>query len=189
MKTIEQAVQIAHSLFQRGKTHGSSANMSFIDNGFLYITASSTCFGLLVSEDFVKVPLSDLNNKPERASKEFELHASIYRAKPEIKAVIHTHSTYSVLWSCLEHENTADVIPDHTPYLKMKLGAVQLVSPYCQPGSSELFSAFRQHIGQANGYLLKNHGPVVAGKTILDAFYSLEELEESAKIAWMLKNK
>ena len=78
-----------------------------------------------------------------------------------------------------------DCIPDHTPYLKMKLGAVGLI-PYEKPGSPELFSAFRERVGNSDGYLLRQHGPVVPGKTVMDAFYCLEELEESARIAWEL---
>lgn len=44
-----------------------------------------------------------------------------------------------------------------------------------------------ERIMNSDAYLLKQHGPVVAGRTILDAFYGLEELEESAKTAWYLR--
>ena len=39
----------------------------------------------------------------------------------------------------------------------------------------------------SDGYLLKQHGAVVPGKSLMDAFFCLEELEESARIAWMLR--
>ena len=68
----------------------------------------------------------------------------------------------------------------------MKLGTVGAV-PYEQPGSQALFDAFEQRVDKSGGYLLKQHGAVVPGKNLMDAFYSLEELEESAKIAWMLR--
>lgn len=77
-------------------------------------------------------------------------------------------------------------VPDHTPYLRMKLGSVGLI-PYEKPGSPALFEAFRERAGKSDGFLLKNHGPIVPGKTIMDAFYCLEELEESAHIAWELR--
>ena len=64
----------------------------------------------------------------------------------------------------------------------MKLGKIRLV-PYHRPGSEELFAAFRERAGEGNGYLLANHGPVVGGETLMEAFYGLEELEESARIA------
>ena len=90
-----------------------------------------------------------------------------------------------VLFSFLPAKSENDCIPPHTPYLKMKLGRVGLI-PYEKPGSQALFSAFGERVLNSEGFLLKQHGPVVPGKTIMDAFYSLEELEDSTRIAWEL---
>lgn len=186
-KKLEQAVWIAHSLFERGKTAGSTANMSFRHEDKIYITASGTCFGTLKKEDFAVIDLNGEVQGDKKPSKEFPLHLSLYQAKEQTGAVIHTHSFYSTIWSCLAHENEHDCIPSYTPYLKMKLGTVGLI-PYAKPGTEELFKAFRERIKDSDGYLLRNHGPVAGGKNLMDAFYILEELEESAKVAWTLKN-
>lgn len=186
-KKLEQAVWIAHSLFERGKTAGSTANMSFRHEDKIYITASGTCFGTLKKEDFAVIDMNGEVQGDKKPSKEFPLHLSLYQAKEQTGAVIHTHSFYSTIWSCLAHENENDCIPSYTPYLKMKLGTVGLI-PYAKPGTEELFKAFRERIKDSDGYLLRNHGPVAGGKDLMDAFYILEELEESAKVAWTLKN-
>lgn len=186
-KKLEQAVWITHSLFERGKTAGSTANMSFRHEDKIYITASGTCFGTLKKEDFAVIDLNGEVQGDKKPSKEFSLHLSLYQAKEQTGAVIHTHSFYSTIWSCLAHENENDCIPSYTPYLKMKLGTVGLI-PYAKPGTEELFKAFRERIKDSDGYLLRNHGPVAGGKDLMDAFYILEELEESAKVAWTLKN-
>ncbi|MEH6996318.1 class II aldolase/adducin family protein, partial [Neobacillus drentensis] len=123
-----------------------------------------------------------------KPSKEWPLHLSVYKANPDTGAVLHTHSTYSVLWSCLPGLNESDCMPDHTPYLKMKLGTVGLI-PYEKPGSKELFSVFEKRVTASDGWLLSHHGPVVPGIDIMDAFFRLEELEESAKIAWELRKE
>lgn len=182
---LEQAVWAAHSLFERGKTTGSSANMSFRHEGKIYITASGSCFGTLRAEDFAVVSMDGTPLGERKPSKEWPLHLALFEKSPEIGAVIHTHSSYSVLWSFVPGLPEQDCIPDHTPYLKMKLGTVGTV-PYEKPGSQALFDAFRQRVAQSDGFLLKNHGPVVPGKDVMDAFYCLEELEESARIAWEL---
>lgn len=70
----------------------------------------------------------------------------------------------------------------------MKLGTVGLV-PYEKPGSKELFQVFSQHLNNSDGYLLKNHGSIVGGEDLMNAFFNLEELEESAHIAWELRGK
>lgn len=179
------ALWVAHSLFKRNKTAGSSANMSFLHKNNLYITASGSCFGTLKKDDFAVISMDGSPISEKKPSKEWPLHLALFQKSPHIGAVIHTHSTYSVLWSFIPDLPEQDCIPDHTPYLKMKLGTIGLI-PYKKPGSEELFQAFRERIHDSDGYLLKQHGPVVPGTTIMEAFYNLEELEESARIAWEL---
>jgi len=184
---IQQAIWSARSLFERGKVSGSAANLSFLHAGKIYITASGTCFGRLTPEDFAVVSLADGTVEGSRKpSKELPLHRMYYLRKPGVTAVIHTHGFYSVMWSMLSHPDPADVIPDHTPYLKMKLGRVGLV-PYAPPGSAELFAAFEQYLDGSDGFLLAHHGAVVGGKSVLDAFYALEELDEAARVAWAVR--
>lgn len=181
----EAALWAAKSLFERNKTSGSSANLSFIHDGILYISASGTCLGTLAEHDFAAISPDGVLLSEKKPSKELPLHQMLYQKDPSIGAVIHTHSTYSVLWSFTPYAagHPHDCIPPLTPYLNMKLGAVGLI-PYEKPGSVELFQAFKERIGSSRGFLLKQHGPVVPGKDIMDAFYCLEELEESARIAW-----
>lgn len=189
-KSLEQklkdAIWAGRSLFERNKTSGSSANMSFLHEGRMYISQSGSCFGTLEPEQFAVMTMDGECISSNKPSKEWPLHLQIYQKKPQVKAVIHTHGTYSVLWSFVPAENEDDCIPDHTPYLKMKLGTVCTV-PYEKPGSLALFDAFGKRVLSGDGYLLKQHGAVVPGKDILDAFYCMEELEESARIAWELR--
>lgn len=185
-KKLDDAVWIAHSLFDRNRTTGSSANMSFLHDGKIYITRSGSCFGRLCAEDFSVMELSGVHLSGAKPSKEYPLHLAVYRHKPDAGAVIHTHGEYAVLWSFVPAEDETDAVPPHTPYLAMKLGTVGLI-PYEKPGSAELFAAFEARADQSDGYLLRQHGVVVPGKDLMDSFYCLEELEESAKIAWKLR--
>lgn len=185
---LKDALWIAHTLFDKGSATGSSANISFCVDGNIYISGSGTCFGTLKEEQFACLTLDGEPLNDVKPSKEFPLHQMIYQAKPQIHGVVHTHSLYATLYSCLQHENPSDIIPPYTPYLKMKVGTIGLI-PYAKPGSRELFDAMRERLGDSDGYLLKQHGPVIGGKTMMDAFYGIEELEESAKVAWHLEEK
>ncbi|SFE68607.1 class II aldolase/adducin family protein [Succiniclasticum ruminis] len=185
LEKLETACWIARTLFMKNRASGSSANMSFLHNGRIVITKSGSCFGCLKPEDFSEVSFDGKLLKGEKPSKEFPLHQMLYKKSPDIGAVIHTHCTYSVLWSCLHHENEEDVMPGHTPYLKMKVGTVGLI-PFAAPGSQELFRLFAERIEKSDAFLLAHHGPVVGGKDLMNAFYGLEELEDSATIAWNL---
>ena len=74
------------------------------------------------------------------------------------------------------------VMPDVHPG---KVGTIGLV-PYAEPGSQELFGYFREAVSKSDGFILKQHGPVIGGRSLMDAFYGLEELEESCRVAWTL---
>lgn len=184
-ETLRQALWVAHSLFERGKTSGSSANLSFRVDERVYITASGSCFGTLTESDFSQVSLDGCLLRGEKPSKELPLHLHYYKSKPEIRAVIHTHGPYAALWSCRGDLDENDAIPAFTPYLGMKLGKVACV-PYAKPGSRELFDSFEKVLPKGEGFLLRNHGAIVGGESIREAFFRLEELEESARLAYLI---
>lgn len=193
---LELACRIAKSYFDRGMGSGTTGNLSFMHDGKIYITASGTCFGFLTPEDFAVVPYPAEQDSAagagsgKKPSKELPLHEMVYDkllAKGQTEgAVIHTHSTYAVLWSCVPGLDPKDCVPENTPYLKMQLGACGIIS-YEKPGSKELFDAFRRESGDLNGWILSHHGPIVGGKDLMQAFGRSEELEESCKVAWMLR--
>ena len=185
-KRIDDAVWIAASLFNRGKSTGSTANLSFRCDGRIYITGTGTCFGRLTPDDFAELDENGTLLGDAAPSKELPLHTALYVHNPDIHAIIHTHSFYTVLWSCYATAST--LLPQYTPYLGMKVGTPGWV-PYAPPGSPELFDAFAQCLGPGRAYILRNHGPVVGGADIFDAFYALEELEESARLAWELRKE
>ena len=186
-KKKEIACWIARELFARKMGPGTTGNLSFIHDGKMYITSGGTCFGKLGPDDISEVDLQTEEYNGKKPSKETPLHLMVYRNRPDVSAVIHVHSTYAVLWSVLPHEDETDCIPAYTPYLRMKLGSVGLV-PYAKPGSDELFAYFEEYIGKSDGWILKNHGPVVGGKDLMDAFACIEELEEACRTAWELKD-
>lgn len=197
-KYLEEAIWICRSLFNRGKATGTSANISFLYNGYIYISGSGTCFGNIRQEEFAAVKLTEVEKYIDciasypsvsglKPSKELPLHYYLYQKSTEIQAVIHTHSFYCTLISCIEHKNERDIIPTYTPYLGMKVGKIGLV-PYAKPGSSELFAYMKDCVNFSDGFILANHGPLIPGKSLMDAFAGIEELEESARIAWHLKD-
>lgn len=183
----ETAVWVAQTLFKQRKTSGTTGNLSFRYGNSIFVTASNCCFGALTINDFAMISLDGKIMSEIQPSKEYPLHLMLY-TQTDIQAVIHTHSYYAVLWSLFADKSEPSCVPSYTPYLKLKLGNVRLV-PYAPPGSQQLFQHFQQALGNYKGYLLKNHGPFVGGSSLKDAFASIEELEESSKLAWDLRNE
>lgn len=183
---MNDAIWVGQSLFSRGKVSGSAANLSFRYEDRIYVTRSGSCFGRLGEDDFAVLSMDGTVLNGIKPSKEWPLHLALFQKDKSAEAVIHTHSTYATYWSCQKWDGVSDLIPTPTPYLKMKVGEVGFV-PYAPPGTEELFQAFRNSLKETNCYLLENHGPILADKSMLEAFYAIEELEEASTNAYLLK--
>jgi ribulose-5-phosphate 4-epimerase/fuculose-1-phosphate aldolase len=80
-----------------------------------------------------------------------------------------------------------DALPLLTPYFVMRIGRRLPVVPYYRPGDAAMEPAIGIAAREARAVLLANHGPVVSGRTLTDAVYAAEELEEAAKLALLLR--
>lgn len=184
----EKLALFGKSLFDRGYVHGSSGNLSLrLDDGFL-VTPTNSCLGMLDPARISKLDEQGRHLSGDPASKEAFLHLGVYRMRGDARAVAHSHSTHSVALSCQEHAVAEDVLPPITAYAVMKIGKLPLL-PYYRPGDKALAEAVREASAAHKAVLLANHGPVVAGSSLEDAVWSLEELEESAKLLFLLEGK
>lgn len=181
----DQLATIGRSLFNRGLTAGTSGNMSVrMDDGWL-MTPTNCCLGTLDPENISRLDLEGrlLSGRPP--SKEFFLHRAFLNKRPVDRAVIHLHCTAAVAVSCLEGLDPANALPPITPYAVMRFGRVSLI-PYHRPGSAQLGEAISGCAGEYSAVLLANHGPIVAGPSLEQALYAIEELEETAKVFLLL---
>ena len=105
---------------------------------------------------------------------------------PEIKAIIHLHSTYATAYACLDGLDPHDAIKPITPYVVMRLGKVQ-VTPYRKPGSPLIAEDLAKVAAGNKAFLLSNHGMVVGGKTLEDALNNAQELEETCKLYFITR--
>jgi len=187
-KTRDNITRLAKSMFERGLTFGSSGNISVrLDDGWLMTPTGST-MGNLDPAAISKLDDQGHHVSGDKPTKESFLHVAMYEERPATGAVVHLHSTHSVAVSCLADIDPADVLPPITAYYVMKIGKLPLV-PYFPPGDLDLAKAVREMASDHHAVLLANHGPVVAGKSLEDAVYATEELEETAKLFLMLKDR
>lgn len=179
-------VKWGRSLFERGLTAGSSGNMSVrLDDGFLF-TPTNSCLGFLDAERISKLDLAGRHVSGDVPTKELPLHFGFYDRRPASRAVVHLHSTYATALSCLSDTDPQDAVPPITPYVVMRVGQVPVV-PYTRPGSAEVKPMIDALAERHPAVLLENHGPVVAGASLEGAVFAIEELEEAAKLAIILR--
>ena len=182
----DNLVKWGKSLFERGLTAGSSGNMSVrLDDGFLF-TPTNSCLGFLDADRLSKLDVSGKHVSGDAPTKELPLHFGFYDKRPEARAVVHLHSTHATALSCLADVDPADAIPPITPYVVMRVGQVPIIA-YTRPGSPEVKPLIEAVAARHAAVLLENHGPVVAGASLDAAVFAIEELEEAARLAILLR--
>ena len=186
IKTRDLIVQMAKSLFDRGLTFGSSGNISVkMEDGWL-MTPTGCSMGNIEPEKISKLDINGKLISGDPPTKESFLHLAMYEKRPQDSAVVHLHSTHSVAVSCLDEINPKNVLPPITAYYVMRIGTLPLI-PYFPPGDIKLAKVVREMASEHHAVLLANHGPVVSGKSLQDAVYATEELEETAKLFLLLQ--
>lgn len=182
----DQIAEVGRSLFGRGLTFGSTGNISVrIEDGWL-MTPTGSSLGDL---DPAKISRLDANGRHiggDPPTKEAFLHTSFYEQRQKAGAIVHLHSTHSVAVSCIADVDPTNVLPPLTAYYVMRIGQLPLI-PYFPPGDVDLAKAVEEMASRHHAVLLANHGPVVAGRSLLDAVYATEELEETAKLFLLLR--
>ena len=184
----DQIARIGESLFDRGLTAGSSGNISarLADGGWL-MTPTNVSLGTLDPARLSHFDARGRHIGGDAPTKEAFLHFSMYEERASAGAVVHLHSSHATAVSILRDVDPADVMPALTAYYIMRVGRLPLV-PYFAPGDPDLANAVKALAGNHHAVLLANHGPVVAGRSIIDAQYAIEELEEAAKLFLILQN-
>ena len=186
-KLREQICELAKSMFDRGLTGGSTGNISArTEDGGLLVSPTGTSFGRLDPGR-----LSRFNSKGrlvsgDQPTKEMPLHSAFYDTRSQAGAVVHLHSCHSVALSLMPDADEDNFLPPLTPYAIMKLGKVKLL-PFFRPGDPQMGEAVRGLAGKRTAVMLANHGPVVAGKDVEAACNAIEELEDTARLAIMMR--
>ena len=173
-------------LYGRGLAHGTAGNISVrLDDGGILVTPTNSCMGFLDPARISKVAADGTALSGDPPSKESFFHLAVYQERPAARAVVHLHCTHAVAVSCLCHENTENVLPPLTAYHVMRIGRLPLV-PYYRPGDRALAEAVRGVAREHSAMLLANHGPIVSAKSLEEAVYNSEELEETAKLFFLI---
>lgn len=183
----DQICTLAKSMFDRGLTGGSTGNISArTGDGGLLVSPTGTSFGRLDPARLSRFDAAGQHISGDAPTKEMPLHTAFYDTRSQAGAVVHLHSCHAVALSLMPGTDPDNFLPPFTPYSVMKLGKVKLL-PYFRPGDAAMGTAVRGLAGKRSAVMLANHGPVVAGKDIEAACNAIEELEETARLAILMR--
>lgn len=175
MHPVEQINVIIGRIYRSGMTTTSGGNISIRDtNGDIWITPSGVDKGNLTTKDIMCVRKNGTIIGPHKPSSEYPFHKAIYESRPDIAAIIHAHPPALVAFSI------ARVVPDTkiVPQAHSICGDIGF-APYGTPGSEDLgkkiASQFRDQRYKA--VIMENHGVVLGGTDMMDAYQRFETLE------------
>ena len=179
MHPADQLVMFMQRIYDRGLTTTSGGNLSIMDrDGNIWITPASIDKGTLTRQDIVCVkPDGEIvgNHKP---SSELPFHESVYKMRPDIRAVLHAHPPALVAFSIARKLPDLDLIPT-----VRKTCSRMSIAKYAVPGSAKL----GENIGRefAKGLdivLLENHGVCIGAADMFAAFMMFETLDYTANL-------
>ncbi|MFN7875324.1 MAG: class II aldolase/adducin family protein [Pirellula sp.] len=174
----DEILQTMERIYRYRMTTTSGGNLSIRDpDGTIWITPARVDKGGLRRDDIVAVkPSGEIlgNHKP---SSEFPFHQAIYRARPDLNAIVHAHPVALVAFSiCGQVPNTR--IFHQSFFMSGKVG----FAPYALPGSQQLGDNIAASFAQnCDSVVLENHGVVVGADTLDQAFQRFEAFEFTAK--------
>jgi L-fuculose-phosphate aldolase len=179
----KEVLAAARQMLAKGLVTGTAGNVSRrlkTDGGrpLLAITPSSRDYDSLSPDD---IQILDFDAQKVEGdltpSVETALHISIYRARPDVNAVIHTHSVCATA-AAVAGLSIPSILDEQVAYLG---GEIKLAA-YAPSGTPDLGKNAVAALGDRNAVLLANHGAVGTGKNMKDAFRAAELLEKTAQI-------
>jgi L-fuculose-phosphate aldolase len=111
------------------------------------------------------------------------MHGAIYAARPDVNAIIHTHSIYATSLAV-----AGLTIPALMDEMVIYLGDSVQIANYGFPSSEELADEVVKALGERNAVLMKNHGVVTVGHTMTEALHSCHLVEHLAHIYFNVKS-
>ena len=175
----DQIVMMMGRIYKGGLTTTLGGNLSILDdNGDIWITPSGVDKGALTRNDICCVKPDATVASRHSPSVELPFHASVYRSRPDLRAVLHAHPPHLVAFSVAHRLPDMNLIPGarHT------CGVISM-SEYALPGSKALSDGIAAGFEKgADIVIMQNHGVCVGANSLFDAFMKFETLENTAAI-------
>ena len=176
----QEMVDVCLESLHEGLFTGTSGNLSVaLGDGTMLITPTSVRYTVMRPMDIVRCDLDGKVLEGElRPSSEWRMHAAVYRAYPEIRAIFHTHSPYATDFAVVHKPIPAVLIET-----MMFLGGDVACAEYATPGTFAVGENAVPCLKDGRGgCLLNNHGVLAVGRDLNEARTRAQYIEDSARI-------
>jgi L-fuculose-phosphate aldolase len=182
MQTIDHYKSLVHEsgkkLLDLGLVAGTWGNISVrVDERTMVITPSGRKYEEVQVDEMVVVNIVDLSYEGDiKPSSEFKLHAEIYKTRKKVNAIIHTHQMNASTVAAARRD-----VPPILDDMAQLLGPSVRVADYALPNTKKIVKATVKALKGRNAALMANHGAVVVGRDMEEAFWGCQVLEKACK--------
>ena len=176
LKIKKEIIFTAKKLVDIGFNLGAEGNLSIRKNKNVYITPSGIdAYNLNEKQICILDSTGKLESKGKPSS-EANLHMMLYENRKDINAIVHTHSNWASILSCLRIK----IPPFH--YMIAELGGNEIqCAEYSTFGTLKLAKNVTKALGNKKGCLISNHGQITVGESLEEAFYLSKSIEKLSK--------
>jgi L-fuculose-phosphate aldolase len=187
MELKQKMIDVCLWLQRNKMVVGTWGNVSVRVDDTIVLTPSRIAYEDLVPEDMVTIDLDGNIVEGHRSpTTEREVHRLIYRARPDVGAIIHFHPEYASAM-CATGEAVPPILEEMTQLIG---GEIPTTPEYIRAGMhEELGAAAAKYLGDKNAVLLRNHAPVCCGEDLDEAVICCQVVEKAAKCYMSLKGK
>lgn len=178
----EQVWKLHLELPRNGLVVWTGGNVSARDaeSGLVVIKPSGVLYDELQPEDHVIVNLDgEIVEGKLKPSSDTASHLYIYRHRPDVNGVVHTHSCYATAFAALGRS-----IPVYLTAMADEFGGPIPCAGFALIGGEEIGRLVVEHIGASPAVLLKNHGVFTVGPTARSAVKAAVMVEDVARTVW-----
>ena len=174
----DEIIRTMERIYRYRMTTTSGGNISILDDdGSIWITPARLDKGNLRRDDIVRVRPDGAHEGPHRPSSEFPFHRAIYERRPDLRGIVHAHPVALVAFSICRKVPDTNVL-----HQSRKICGRVGFAPYALPGSAELGRNIAETFATGTDcVILENHGVVIGGAGLQQAFERFETLEFAAK--------
>ena len=175
----ELICRIGKLLYDRGHVAANDGNISLRVGDRLIMTPSGVSKGRMTPDMLLVTDLEgNVLEGNRHPTSEGKMHLAVYRHRPDVGAVVHTHPPVATAFACCRKGL-------ETPYLAelvVGLGTVPCTPEFAMLSTEEVPESVVPYLPDHNAVLLANHGALTWGATLWDAFDRMETVEHTAKI-------